>query len=86
MCNLTGLETTTTGKIEIAQDPYRPSSFRARVAYDRYIGWISGESTVRFDVYTTGNVKNTDGVFDCNLRDNYDADDLTALGDIFHPL
>ena len=83
VCDLNAVAATTTGKIEIAQAPMRPSSFRADLAYMPAGGDV--ESSVRFDVFTYGALKKTEGIFDCRL-DTYDEADLAALGGIWHPL
>ena len=70
------------GSADIAQDPHRPSSFRADLTFDREFG---REIAVRFDVYTTGDIKEENGVLDCDIT-SYSEDELAALGDVFHPL
>jgi len=80
-CNMT-LVTATTGRVEIAQDPHRPSSIRADIEYTPA---VMTTSALHFDVYTTGDIKNADGVLDCDLAMYTDAE-TEALGEIFHPL
>ena len=73
---------TLAGTADIAQDPHRPSSFRADLTFS-----VSNADTsaVRFEVYTTGDIKEANGILDCDIT-SYDDDELAALGDVFHPL
>jgi hypothetical protein len=71
-------------KVEFAQDPHRPSSVRATIAYTPDASDTTN-SIVTFDVFTTGDIKNADGVLDCDAT-TYTNEETEALGKIFHPL
>ena len=64
--------TSTTGYIEIAQDPHRPSSIRADIDYERNAS-SAAASELKFDVYTTGDLVDTDGVLDCDIENYTEA-------------
>ena len=71
------------GSVDIAQDPHRPSSFRADLTFTP--SFMEDNRAVRFDVYTTGDIKEENGVLDCDIS-AYTETELAALGDVFHPL
>ena len=71
------------GSVDIAQDPHRPSSFRADLTFTPV--FMEDNRAVRFDVYTTGDIKEENGVLDCDIT-SYSETELAALGDVFHPL